>query len=94
MVREIKTGIQAIQKQDAFQVIDANAGGPYGSEVLKGVQEDSDRVWNDVVLKGEVAQDWCKATIHINAHATEPWTAQAVQSDGSLGTVFTFELPK
>jgi hypothetical protein len=95
MVREIKTGIDAIKAQDVFDIIYANAGGPYGSEVLPGVQQDSDRVWNEVVLKNDgVGQDWYKATIQINAHPTEPWTAQAVLLDGSLGTKFAFERPK
>lgn len=91
MVHEIKEGIQAVHNKDNFDVIYANAGGPYGSEVLPGVQEASDSVWNNVVLKGEeVGQDWYKATIAITAHAAKPWTAQAVRPDGSLGTVFTF----
>ncbi len=95
MVREMKAGIDAIKAQDVFDIIYANAGGPYGSEGLPGVQEDSDRVWNEVVLKNDgVGQDWYKATIQINAHPTEPWTAQAVLPDGSFGTKFAFERPK
>jgi hypothetical protein len=91
MAKEMKDGIDALNGKDTFRVIYANAGGPYGSEVLAGVQEASDRVWNEVVMKGdEVGQDWYKATIAINAHPTEPWTAQAVRPDGSLGTKFTF----
>lgn len=91
MVQEIQAGIKAVEAKDDFEVIYANAGGPYGSEVLPGVQEASDSVWNDVVLKGdEVGQDWYKATIAINAHPTEPWTAQGVKPDGSLGKEFTF----
>lgn len=91
MVQEIQAGIQAVEAKDDFEVIYANAGGPYGSEVLPGVQEASDSVWNEEVLKGDkVGQDWYKATIAINAHPTEPWTAQAVRPDGSLGTVFKF----
>jgi hypothetical protein len=42
-------------------------------------------------MKGVVGNDWYKATIAINAHPTEPWTAQAVKPDGSLGKKFTFE---
>ena len=91
MVQEIQTGIEAVQAKDDFKIIYANAGGPYGSEVLPGVQEASDSVWNDVVLKGqEVGQDWYKATIAINAYPDKPWTAQAVRPDGSLGTLHTF----
>eukprot|EP00797_Seminavis_robusta_P036249 Sro91_g047580.2 (394) ;mRNA; r:25729-26910 len=91
MISEIQAGIQALTDKDDFHIIYANAGGPYGSEVLPGVQTASDAVWNDIVLKNkEVGQDWYKATIAITAHPTEPWTAQAVRPDGSLGTAFTF----
>jgi hypothetical protein len=93
MVDEMKSGIEAVQAGDVRRMMYANVGGPYGSEVLPGVQEDSDRVWNNVVLKNDgVGQDWYKATIAINAHPTEPWTAQAVRPNGSLGKVFSFEL--
>jgi len=95
MVREIQTGQEALKTDDVMEVIYANAGGPYGSEVLAGVQADSDRVWNDIVMKGDtVGQDWYKATININAHPTEPWTIQAVRPDGTLGTVHTFGPPR
>ena len=92
MKDEIVAGIQAIQTGDAFDVIQANAGGPYGSEVLPDVQESSDCVWNDIILKKDstVGHDWYKATILINARDTEPWTAQAVKPDGSLGTEYVF----
>lgn len=95
MVREIQTGMQAIASQDVFQVIYSNAGGPYGSSVLPGIQEESDRVWKQVVMsdavEASVGKDWYKATIQINAYADRPWTAQAVKPDGSLGQVFEFE---
>jgi len=95
MVAEMKTGIHAVKDGDVRKMMYANVGGPYGSEVLPGVQEDSDRVWNDVVLKNDgVGKDWYKATIAINAHPTEPWTAQAVRPDGSLGKVYSFQLRK
>lgn len=95
MVAEMKTGINAVKEGDVRKMMYANVGGPYGSEVLPGVQEASDRVWNDVVLKNDgVGEDWYKATIAINAHPTEPWTAQAVRPDGSLGKVYSFELRK
>lgn len=94
MVKEIEVGQEALESGDAFQIIYANAGGPYGSEVLPGVQTDSDRVWNESVLSGDVGQDWYKATIAINAHPTEPWTAQAVRPDGTLGTLFKFGAPR
>lgn len=91
MIQEIQAGVKAIKSQDVFDIIYANAGGPYGSQVLEGVQKDSDQVWESEVLSGNVGSDWYKATIAINAHDSEPWTAQAVKPDGSLGTKFTFE---
>ena len=91
MVREIQTGMKAIERQNVFDIINANAGGPYGSEVLPGIQKESDEVWDNVVMKdGTVGGDWYKATIAIQAHPTEPWTACAVRPDGSMGTTFTF----
>lgn len=95
MVREIQTGMQAVASQDVFQVIYSNAGGPYGSSVLPGIQEESDRVWKQVVMsdavEASVGKDWYKATIQITAYADRPWTAQAIKPDGSLGQVFEFE---
>jgi hypothetical protein len=93
MVREIQTGIRALRYRNVFAIINANAGGPYGSEVLEGIQADSDRVWNDdVIANGVVGQSWYKATIQINAHASEPWTAQAMLPDGRLGALYPFAL--
>eukprot|EP00977_Amphora_coffeiformis_P030003 scaffold44114_cov176-Amphora_coffeaeformis.AAC.1 len=92
MQGELQAGLQALHQADTSAVVHANAGGPYGSAVLAGVQEASDKVWAADIAPATstVAADWYKATIQINAHATEPWTAQAVRSDGSLGTIFTF----
>jgi hypothetical protein len=92
MEEEIRMGVAAIHEDDVLRIIDANAGGPYGSEVLPAVQEASDKVWNDVVMKDDgVGLDWYKATICINAHPTMPWTAQAIRPDGTLGTTYTFQ---
>lgn len=38
MIHEIHTGIVALGKCHVFDIIDSNAGGPYGSEVLSGIQ--------------------------------------------------------
>jgi len=92
MIGEIKDGIAALKSGDVQKVINANAGGPYGSEVLKGVQADSDRVWGEI-LSGNadgVGNDWYMATIAITADSTKDWTAHAVKPDGQEGTVFTF----
>jgi len=92
MVNEIKVGTEAVKKESVFDIVYANAGGPYGSEVLEAIQAESDRVWNEVVLKNDgVGQDWYKATIQINAHPTDPWTARAVKPDGTMGKEFAFE---
>jgi hypothetical protein len=121
MIDEIQSGIVALNKNNIFDIINTNVGGPYGSEVLSDIQgklpllgqyyffesplshwllptsfccsADSDRVWKENVMvdDGGVGQDWYKATIQINAHSTEPWTAQAVKPDGSLGTIYQFQ---
>jgi hypothetical protein len=52
MIDEMRMGKMAVESGDVVEVIYANAGGPYGSEVLGGVQEDSDRVWEEVVMGG------------------------------------------
>jgi hypothetical protein len=91
MTQEIQAGAKAIESGDAFDVVYTNEGGPYGSKVLEDVQKDSDAVWESQVMTGAVGRDWYKATIAINAHPNEPWTAQAIRPDGSLGTKFTFE---
>ncbi len=95
MVNEMKKGREALKSENAFDVIYANAGGPYGSEVLSSVQSDSDRVWNDFVMKGDgIGKDWYKATFHIEAHATNPWKIYAIRPDGSRGTEYTFGEPR
>lgn len=94
MIDEIKLGAKAIESSDIFDIVYTNQGGPYGSKVLAGVQRDSDKVWESEVLSGHVGSDWYKATIAINAHPSEPWTAQAVKADGSLGEKYTFEARK
>lgn len=38
-------GAAALTKPDVAATIEANAGGPYGSAALRGVQEASDKVW-------------------------------------------------
>lgn len=90
MIREIKTGKDALDG-DIFDVIYANTGGPYGSEVLAGVQKDSSNVWNTLVSNEDgVGKDWYKATLEIEAHESEPWSIRAVRPDGSYGTKFEF----
>ena len=90
MIKEMKTGKDALDG-DVVDVIYANAGGPYGSEVLSGVQKDSARVWDTVTKEIDgVGKDWYKATLEIEAHDSKPWTIRAVLPDGSYGTKFEF----
>lgn len=98
MVGEMKSGIQALKSKNVQNIIKANAGGPYGSEVLKGIQEDSDKVWNSIISNvgddKNVGNDWFKASIHIKANADGPWMAHAIMPDGSTGTEYAFEPPR
>jgi hypothetical protein len=73
--REMADGAAALASKDAREIINANAGGPYGSEggVLRQVQADSDAVRKRVVA-GEVGAGWAHAELAITADETEPWT--------------------
>ena len=77
----------------ARAVVNVNAGGPYGSEVLKAVKADSDAVLASVLGEsGGGRQGWLKASVHIHG-AADPsaWTARAVLRDGSQSpNIFTF----
>ncbi len=91
MVQEIKKGIVGVESKDVLEVIYANAGGPYGSKVLQGVQEDSDRVWEEVMeRRGGCGDRWYLATMRINASTEKPWTIQALRPDGEFGIEYTF----
>jgi len=81
MLREMADGQKALAGtwEDLIKV---NAGGPYGSKVLKGVQADSDRVWEQSVLGGDLAKSWYKASISISAQEGAEWTACATSSEG------------
>mmetsp|Transcript_42754 Transcript_42754/g.90890 ORF Transcript_42754/g.90890 Transcript_42754/m.90890 type:complete len:453 (-) Transcript_42754:518-1876(-) len=102
MVREMRTGREALATGDVVEVIYANAGGPYGSEVLEGVQADSNRVWREAVMKdgdddgkgGGVGRDWYRAEMRIEARENGPWTIRAVRPDGSMGTEHAFGDPR
>jgi len=103
MVKEMVSGGAVIKggegsSIDVRDLIRTNLGGPYGSEVLLGVQQDSDKVWEtEVVGDGAtVGADWYKACIQINADARdmgEGWTANAIKGNGVKGTSFAFEPP-
>jgi len=96
MAREMSDGSAAlaVASTDPMALVRANAGGPYGSAVLKGVQADSERVWEGVLnsSEGEPGHSWLKASIAITAHAQKPWTAQAVGGT-EPPTMFEFAPP-
>ncbi len=102
MVREMEDGVKVLLQGGGVNVrdlIDVNAGGPYGSEVLSGIQKDSDAVWSSIIENQgsdndepkKVGHDWFKASIKINASANQDWTARAILPNGDEGEVFTFE---
>lgn len=59
-------------------LIEANAGGPYGSAVLPGVEKASNEVW-ETVKDGSagVGAGWHKAGIEILAHKDKDWEARS-----------------
>jgi len=90
MEKEIQDGKEAMDSNDPQKIIDANAGGPYGSEVLKGVQADSAKVWKSVLSGEDAGKSWFKASIAIEASETTPWKAAAIAPDGTKGKSFAF----
>ena len=95
MIQEMRDGIKAMELSNINDIIKANAGGPYGSEVLKGIQSASDSVW-EKIMQGEesVGDNWFKANIKIIADKHNDWSAKAVLPDGSDGEMYTFEAPR
>lgn len=93
MEREVADGKAALATHaddvaaNARAVIRANAGGPYGPAALKGVQAASQAVWETVRAGGGAGAAWHKASIEIEAHATEEWT---VRAGGGAGRVHRF----
>ena len=96
MAKEMADGAAALAAQPGAglnAIIRANAGGPYGSQVLKGVQADSDALWAQLRRgeAGDVATSWLKASIGIEAHAERDWTARALVNGEPRGQTYTFE---
>lgn len=81
MLSEMKLGRAALARAatDPAGVVKANAGGPYGSQVLAGVQSDSIKVWKEIVSGsvGDVGYGWLKASIGIEARDGAAWRAKA-----------------
>ena len=90
MLNEMREGREAA---GLAAVVRANAGGPYGSAVLRDVQAESAAVWAKVRSgeAGGVANSWYKASIAIDAHKDKDWTARAVVPSGPSGASFRFE---
>ena len=92
MAKEMADGRAAEKTGDAMAMIRANAGGPYGSAVLKGVQADSDKVWESVSSgSAGVGKSWYKARINIHA-AHDEWTASASNAPAGA-SAYTFGPP-
>jgi len=78
MQKEMQAGRAAIERSaETMDIISVNAGGPYGSKVLAKVQEESRRVWQDVLHGGKVAGSWYKASFLVEARQDGPWTVRA-----------------
>jgi len=85
MLREMQAGSGALAGAGGpHAVIKANAGGPYGSKVLRQVQQDSQKVW-EAVRSGEggVPMSWHKASLRVEANKDAPWTVVATSNDDS-----------
>jgi len=111
MLDEIRRGKEALAGDEdeninstVRRVVDVNSGGPYGSEVLKGVQADSERVWNEVwsdapnkddaTATQTVTDGWYKACFHIDGDQSKPWKVTSILPDGRNGSVFEFPVRK
>lgn len=89
MAKEMKDG-RAAASGSTLSMIRANAGGPYGSAVLKGVQADSQKVWEGIKGGGEgVGVTWFKAGISIEG-GDEEWKVRA----NGLEEVYLFGAPR
>lgn len=84
MAAEMSQGKKAVSSDDVRAIVDANAGGPYGSEVLAGVQKDSDRVWQQVVADGSDMASWDKATLDVHGSDDGDWTVAVDGTDLSF----------
>ena len=78
MLGEMARGKAAAAAGDARAVVDANAGGPYGSAVLAGVQRDSRACWAKVAAgDAGVGATWHMASLAISPSDDAPWTLRA-----------------
>lgn len=86
MAKEMADGQGALRSGgDARALIRANAGGPYGSKALAGVQRDSNAVWERVRTGGDAGASWLKASLAVVADETAPWAVVAGGERWSFG---------
>ena len=86
MLSEMKEGeIVVTGGGDARKIVSVNAGGPYGSDILKAVQADATRVWAAIAEDADGRRkDWHKASIKIFGDVdAAAWSACAVLPDGT-----------
>lgn len=89
MELEMRRGQQAMARRAPHrETVAINAGGPYGSSVLAGVQKAAQKVWASVEAD-RLASSWHQANIAIEACDGE-WTAHAVAPDGARSSAFRF----
>jgi hypothetical protein len=81
-----RAALLAPPEEVAKALVDANAGGPYGSAVLAGVQAESNAVWARVADDPAFAH-WQKARVLVRAREGADWTA-AAHADGAAEFAF------
>lgn len=94
MKGEMKAGTAALRSSltahgaRAAQTINANAGGPYGSAQLKGVQAASDKVWQSILTatEGEAGAGWYKAPLAVEAREPGEWVVRVANGAGGSAT--------
>mmetsp|Transcript_172878 Transcript_172878/g.554292 ORF Transcript_172878/g.554292 Transcript_172878/m.554292 type:complete len:396 (-) Transcript_172878:189-1376(-) len=76
MIGEQAAGRAALASGEPKALIAANAGGPYGSAVLRQVEAESNAVWAKVVDDAAFSR-WHKARISIHGRDEGSWTESA-----------------
>mmetsp|Transcript_23306 Transcript_23306/g.55478 ORF Transcript_23306/g.55478 Transcript_23306/m.55478 type:complete len:418 (+) Transcript_23306:53-1306(+) len=91
MVKEMSDGQKALASGNTEKVIQANAGGPYGSQVLKQVEKESNAVWARLQTEEEtVAKTWYKASLRVTASDSTAWTVRAAANAAGPDADFKF----
>ena len=75
--------------------INVNQGGPYGSDILKSIQLDSERVWLNVINdEDKVYTLWNKACIAIETTANDDWVVRAASFSSGVKSNKVFQFIK